>query len=65
MLRTEMRNEKTKNIDKMSTFDMIKIMKEENMNAVKAVGDCAESIAKAIDVASATDTQSKLGDARG
>ena len=52
MLRTEMRNEKTKNIDKMSTFDMIKLMNEENMNAVKAVGDCAESIAKAIDVIS-------------
>ncbi len=52
MLRTEMRNEKTKNIDKMSTFDMIKLMNEENMNAVKTVGECAESIAKAIDVIS-------------
>ena len=47
-----MRNEKTKNIDKMSTFEMIKLMNEENMNAVKAVGDCAESIAEAIDVIS-------------
>lgn len=52
MLNTEMRNEKTKNIDKMSTFEMIKLMNEENMNAVKAVGDCAESIAEAIDVIS-------------
>lgn len=52
MLRTEMRNEKTKNIDKMSTADMIKLMNEENMNAVKAVEKCYEDIAKAIDVIS-------------
>ena len=52
MLKTEMRNEKTTHIDKMSTADMVRIMNEENMNAVKAVGECTEQIAKAIDVIS-------------
>ncbi len=49
MLKTEKRNPKTKNIDKISTFEMVRIMNEENYNAVKAVENQLENIAKAID----------------
>lgn len=52
MLSTEMRNEKTKHVDKMSTIEMVQVMNEENLNAVKAVEKCSEEIAKAIDVIS-------------
>ena len=48
--RTEMRNPKTTHIDKMDTMSMVKIINEENMNAVKAVEECLENIAAAIDV---------------
>lgn len=51
MLKTEMRNQKTTHIDKMSTLDMVKIMNEENYNAVKAVEDVSNQIEKAIDIA--------------
>ena len=37
MLKTEMRNEKTKNIDKMSTADMIRVIQEENINAANSI----------------------------
>lgn len=50
MLKTEMRNEKTKHIDKMDTLSMLKIVNEENMNSVKAVEAELENIAKAVDV---------------
>lgn len=53
MLKTEMRNEKTKHIDKMDTLSMLKIINEENMNSVKAVEKELENIAKAVDEASA------------
>lgn len=49
MLKTEMRNEKTKHIDKMDTLSMLKIINEENMNSVKAVEAEIENIAKAVD----------------
>ncbi len=49
MLKTEMRNEKTKHIDKMDTLSMLKIINEENMNSVKAVEAELENIAKAVD----------------
>ena len=52
MLKTEMRNEKTKHIDRMSTADMLKVMNEENMNAVKAVGECIDDIALAVEAVS-------------
>lgn len=52
MLKTEVRNPKTTHIDRMSTKEMIAIMNEENMNAVKAVGECLEEIAPAIDAIS-------------
>lgn len=49
MLRTEMRNEKTIHIDKMDTMSMLKIMNDENKNAVFAVERAIEDIAKACD----------------
>ena len=49
MLKTEMRNENTKNIDKMSTMEMLKVIDAENYNAVKAVSNAIESIEKAVD----------------
>ena len=52
MLNTEKRNPKTTHIDKMSTIDMLKIINEENMNAVKAVEAELENIEKAVDAAS-------------
>ena len=51
MLKTEMRNDKTTNIDKMDTLSMLKIINEENMNSVKAVENELENIAKAVDEA--------------
>lgn len=49
MLKTEMRNENTKHIDKMSTMEMLKVIDAENYNAVKAVSNALESIEKAVD----------------
>ena len=49
MLKTEMINPKTVNIDKMDTLSMIDIINEENMNAVKAVQAESANIALAID----------------
>lgn len=49
MLKTEMRNPKTINIDKMSTEEMINVMQEENLNAAKAVDGALKDIGKAVD----------------
>ena len=49
MLKTEERNAKTMHVDKMSTNDMLSVMQEENMNAVKAVAMAQDSIANAVD----------------
>ena len=51
MLNTEKRNENTKHIDKMSTMEMLKVMEDENYNAVKAVGEALPSIEKAVNAA--------------
>ena len=51
MLNTEKRNEKTKHIDKMSTMEMLKVMQEENYNALKAIDDALPMIEKAVDAA--------------
>jgi N-acetylmuramic acid 6-phosphate etherase len=59
MLKTEMINPKTVNIDKMDTASMIDIINEENMNAVKAVQAVSEDIATAIEAV--TDAFSKGG----
>ncbi len=50
MLKTEMRNPKTIHIDKMDVREMIQIINEENYNAVKAVEEQSEQIAKAIEI---------------
>lgn len=52
MLRTELRNPKTTHIDQMSTKEMLKIINEENYNAVRAVENESKNIALAIDVIS-------------
>lgn len=49
MLKTEMRNPKTTHIDKMSTLEMLKVINEENKNAVLAVENELDSIGKAVD----------------
>ena len=53
MNKTEMRNPLTKHIDKMSTAEMLKVIQDENYNAVKAVGEALPQIEKAIDAISA------------
>jgi len=49
MLKTEMRNENTTHIDKMSTIEMMEVIQQENYNAVKAVGEQTKNIALAVD----------------
>ncbi len=51
MLKTEMRNKKTMNIDTMATAEMLKIINEENFNSVKAVEAAIPQIEKACDAA--------------
>jgi N-acetylmuramic acid 6-phosphate etherase len=52
MLRTEMRNPKTMNIDKMSTAEMVDTMISESYNAIRAVEAASAAIARAVDVIS-------------
>ena len=52
MLKTEMRNPKTVNIDKMSTSEMLLAIQEENYNAVKAIDSQLGNIASVIDAVS-------------
>lgn len=47
---TEYRNENTKDIDLLSTIDMVRKMNEEDQIVAKVVGDVAVDIANAIDV---------------
>ena len=49
MLKTETRNSKTMHIDEMDTISQLKLMSDENMNAVTAVGNELESIAAAVE----------------
>ena len=49
MLNTEKRNPKTQNIDKMSTFDILKCINEENINVFNAIDVAIPSIEKACD----------------
>ena len=49
MSRTEKRNPRTTNFSKESTTDMLRIINDENMNSVRAVGEAIEDIAKAVD----------------
>ena len=49
MLKTELRNPKTTNIDKMSTYEMVRVMQDENVNAAMAIEGALGSVEKAID----------------
>ena len=49
MLKTEMRNEASKYIDRMNTLSMVNLINEENMNAVRAVEAASEQIALVCD----------------
>ena len=52
MMPTEMRNPKTMHLDKEDTLTMLRLINEENMNSVLAVGEALPEIAKAVDVVS-------------
>lgn len=52
MLKTEMRNEKTTHIDKMDTLSILKLISDENYNAVRAVENALPEISKAVDIIS-------------
>lgn len=54
MLKTEMRNERSKNIENMSTADMLKLINEENLHSVRAVEAALPEIEKACDAAAET-----------
>ncbi|MBQ8802372.1 MAG: N-acetylmuramic acid 6-phosphate etherase [Tyzzerella sp.] len=54
MLNTEKRNPKTMHIDKMTTMEMLQVINEENMNAVKAVEAELSHIAEAIEAIAAS-----------
>ncbi len=49
MLKTEMRNEKTTHIDRMSTAEMMRVMQDENVHAAMAIEPELAAIAKAVD----------------
>ncbi len=42
MLRTEMRNPRTTHLDSMTTAEMLRVIQDENMNAVRAVEGCLD-----------------------
>ncbi len=50
MLKTEMRNPLTYNIDEMSTYDMLKIINDENHNVISAINKALPEIEKACDM---------------
>jgi N-acetylmuramic acid 6-phosphate etherase len=50
VLRTEMRNEASRNIHKMDTLAMLRLINEENRNSVDAVEQVLEDIAQVCDV---------------
>ena len=49
MLKTEMRNPKTTHLDRMTTTEMLRVIQDENMNAVKAVDGCLDAVGRAVD----------------
>ena len=53
MLKTEMRNQATMHIDCMESLDIVRVIQEENRNAVKAIDTELEAIAEAIDAITA------------
>ena len=50
MLKTEMRNEASRHIDKMDTLSMLQLMNKENMNACRAAEAATEEIARVCDI---------------
>lgn len=52
MIKTEMRNENSRHIDRMTTSDMMHLMQEENLNAVRAIESELDQIGKAVDAVS-------------
>lgn len=50
MIKTEMRNPLTMDLDKMSTKEIVSVIVKESYNAIKAVEDAEESIATACDI---------------
>ncbi len=50
MLKTEMRNPRTMNLDKMSTRDMVQVINDEMKKAVFAIDEEVPNIEKAVDV---------------
>jgi len=48
-MKTEMRNENTRHIDRMSTQEMLRVMNQENMNSVLAVERALPQVEKAVD----------------
>lgn len=50
MLKTEMRNEASRHIDRMDTLSMMRLINQENMNAVKAVEAALDKIAEVCDL---------------
>ena len=53
MLKTEMRNPKTTHLDRMTTGEMLRVIQEENYNAVKAVDGCLDAVERAVEAATA------------
>ncbi len=49
MLKTEMRNPRTYSIDKMSTYDILKIINDENNNVISAIDNVLSEIETACD----------------
>lgn len=49
MLKTEMRNPKTQNLDKMNTYDILKIINDENLTVFSAIEKALPQIEKACD----------------
>ena len=52
MIKTEMRNENSRHIDRMPTADMMRLMQQENLNAVHAIDSELEAIGQAVDAIS-------------
>ena len=52
MLKTEMRNEHSTHLSNMSTADMVALIQQENLNAVRAIDTELDAIAYAIDAIS-------------
>ncbi len=53
MLKTEMRNENTMHIDRMTTEEMLAVIQTENLHAVQAVGAVQKDIAAVVDAVAA------------